>query len=457
VSTHQSTTPGRVDPHDGTPLEPVEPERIAAVSTAVLRARAAQAGWCRVHPAARGTVLREAADAVAARADELAELNHRETGKTRADARGGVDAGVGTLRQYAELGPLHRGRALQGSFGAIDYSIARPRGVTVVITPWNDPVAIACGLIGAALAVGNTVIYKPSERCGLVGRLLGEILAPHLPSDVVQTVSGDGETGRLLCEQPDVDLVAHVGSTETGLMIDRAALATGAVVIRENGGNDSMIVDAGVDPGWAAEQAALGAFANTGQICTSVERIYVHREIADAFVRELVRVARRLNDSGDLGPLVDETMRSIVHAHVVDAESGGATVVTGGRVPAGSGAFYPATVLTDVRDGMRVMTQETFGPVAPVRVVDDFEEALVCAGRDAYGLAATVLTRDMAHAQLAAASLPVGTVKVNSVFGGAPGGSAEPRGASGRGFGYGPELLDEMTTTTVVHLAPPTA
>jgi acyl-CoA reductase-like NAD-dependent aldehyde dehydrogenase len=225
-------------------------------------------------------------------------------------------------------------------------------------------------------------------------------------------------------------------------------------VIRENGGNDAIIVDADVDPAWAAAQTALGAFANTGQICTSVERVYVHRDVADAFVEALVAesTARTAAPAAEYGPLVDERLRSLVQHHVDDAVARGAVIRTGGVVPEGPGTFYPATVLTGVPDDALALTEETFGPIAPVRVVDSFDEGLQLAAGDRYGLAATVLTDDTGRALRAAATLPVGTVKVNAVFGGAPGGSAEPRGASGSGFGYGPHLLDEMTTTTVVHL-----
>ncbi|MGN6741841.1 MAG: aldehyde dehydrogenase family protein, partial [Amnibacterium sp.] len=156
-----------------------------------------------------------------------------------------------------------------------------------------------------------------------------------------------------------------------------------------------------------------------------------------------------------IGPLVDERMRQAVHAQVTDAVQRGARALTSGTLPEGPGTFYPPTVLVDVPDDALAVTEETFGPVVPVRVVDDFDEALAAAAADRYGLAATVLTPDMAHAHRAAAVLPVGTVKVNAVFGGAPGGSAQPRRASGAGYGYGPELLDEMTTTTVVHLGLP--
>jgi acyl-CoA reductase-like NAD-dependent aldehyde dehydrogenase len=140
---------------------------------------------------------------------------------------------------------------------------------------------------------------------------------------------------------------------------------------------------------------------------------------------------------------------------VWEAIAAGAEPLTGAVVPDGPGARYPATVLSDCTPDMAVMTDETFGPVAPVMVVRDFAEGLAAAASGRYGLAATVLTADMAHAQEAYRTLPVGTVKVNAVFGGAPGGAAQPRGASGTGFGYGPELLDELTTTKVVHLTPP--
>jgi betaine-aldehyde dehydrogenase len=209
-----------------------------------------------------------------------------------------------------------------------------------------------------------------------------------------------------------------------------------------------------VDPVWAAEQAAIGAFSNSGQICTSVERIYVHRAIAGPFCDALADQARRWNRQGLLGPLVDTRMREAVHTQVSRALGLGAIAAEGGAVPEGPGAWYPATVLLDCTEQMEIMTEETFGPVAPVRVVDSFAEGLELAGAGRYGLAATVLTGSIAHAQQAAAALPVGTVKVNAVFGGAPGGAAQPRGDSGRGFGYGPELLDEFSLVKVVHLGP---
>ena len=450
-----------LDPADGSIVGEVEVADAAAVDRAVAAARDAAGPWARTPPAERAALVREVADRLDDRADDLARWTTREMGKPVADARGGVEAGVGTLHQYAELGPLHRGRTLQGSWDATDWMTFEPYGVAAVITPWNDPVAVPCGLLGAALVTGNTVVFKPSERSPHTGAALAEIFADVLPRGVLETVLGDGSTGAALSAHHGVDLVAHVGSTASGREIAQAAAGTGAKVLLENGGKDPLVVDDDVDPTWAAAEAAQGAFANAGQICTSVERIYVAEPVAEAFLAELARRADALvagpglDPRTELGPLVDERMRAAVHHQVTAAVADGASLLTGGVVPEGPGCHYPATVLSGCTPAMTVMQEETFGPVAPVMVVPDFDAALDAASSGRYGLAAVVLTGRMEHAQRAWRELPVGTVKVNAVFGGAPGGAAEPRGASGTGFGYGPELLDEMSRTKVVHLAPP--
>ncbi|MFC8047103.1 aldehyde dehydrogenase family protein [Nocardia sp. NPDC057353] len=423
------------------------------IARALRAARAAQPGWASTPATERAAALHDAAATLRAHAGELAALLERETGRPAASGAEGVEAGAGTLVQYAELGPVHRGRTLRGGDDATDFMVPEPRGVVAALTPWNDPVAIACGLLGAALVTGNTVLHKPSERCPRTGARLGELLAQFLPDGVLHTLHGAGEVGAALAAAPEVDVVAHVGGTATGRSIAAAAARTGATVLLENGGNDPLLVDAGVDPVWAAEQAALGAFANAGQICVSVERIYVHRDLAAPFLTALVAAAERWN--ADPQPLVDERQREHVHAQVAEAVAAGARALVGGAPDERPGAYYPATVLADCAPGMRVLREETFGPVAPVRVVPDFATGLAEAAADEHGLAATVLTADMAHAQRAWRTLPVGTVKINAVFGGAPGGAAQPRGCSGTGFGYGPELLDEFSTVKVVHLASP--
>jgi acyl-CoA reductase-like NAD-dependent aldehyde dehydrogenase len=450
-----------LDPFDGSLVGELPVAATEEIDQAVATAGKAFGAWARTTAVERGTLLAAAADRVAARADELASWTTREMGKPIADARGGVVAGIGTLRQYAQLGPLHRGASLQGGWGSTDLMVFEPRGVVAVITPWNDPVAVPCGLIGAALAVGNTVVFKPSERTPHTGLALAEALSEALPPGVLMVVVGDAGAGAALASSAQVDVVAHVGSTAAGRAIRAATVTNATKLLLENGGNDALVVDSGVDPEWAAAQAALGAFANAGQICVAVERIYVVEDIAEAFLQALVRRAEQLVPGSGmaatttLGPLVDARHRAAVHAQVADSVARGAQTLTGGQIPEGPGTFYPATVLVGCTEDMAVMREETFGPVAPVCVVPTWDAALVAARASSYGLAASVLTSSMAHAQEAWRVLPVGTVKINAVFGGAPGGSAEPRRSSGTGFGYGPELLDEMTTTKVVHISAP--
>ncbi|WRH26344.1 aldehyde dehydrogenase family protein [Arthrobacter sp. JZ12] len=444
-----------VDPRNSSEVGTLESATREQVALAVQLARSVQPEWEAMAPAERAGMVRAAAGALRDGADRLAELNARETGRPVEEALAGIEAGAATLEQYAELGPLHRGHSLCGSPLATDYTVSQPRGVAALLTPWNDPVAVAAGLLGAALVTGNTVIHKPSERCPHLGQLLGDLLSPCFPAGVLTTLTGGPEVGGMITMEDGIDVYAHVGSSASGARIARAAVLTGAHVIRENGGNDPLLVDADVDPAWAAEQAAIGAFSNVGQICTAVERIYVHEDIADRFCAALAEEARRRNAPGALAPLVDRRMRDEVHRQVSSAIGMGAEPIEGGVVPEGPGAYYPATVLLNCSDQMDVMNEETFGPVAPVMRVSSFDEGLERAASGRYGLAANVLTANIENAQKAVARLKVGTVKVNAVFGGAPGGSAEPRGDSGQGFGYGPELLDEFSTVKVVHIEAP--
>ena len=302
----------------------------------------------------------------------------REGGKPLADSLGGVEAGIGAIEQYAELGPLHRGRALQGGWDAADLMVHEPRGVVALLVPWNDPIAIACGQIAAALVTGNTVVYKPSEKTPLSGARLVELLDL---GGVLQLVHGDARAGRPLAAHPRVDLVIHTGSVQTGREVMEACADRLGKALLELGGKDAMIVDAGVDPEWAAEQAAIGAFANAGQICTSVERIYVHRDVAEPFVAALTRRAEALavgpgrDPATEMGPLIDEDQRDWVHNHVEDAVHNGAELPRRRADPRRAGCFYPPTVLVGPPGDAPVITQETFGPVAAVRVVDSFAAA----------------------------------------------------------------------------------
>jgi succinate-semialdehyde dehydrogenase/glutarate-semialdehyde dehydrogenase len=447
-----------LDPATGEPIGRIPAGSTEAADGAVSRARAAYPAWARTAPADRAAALKAGARRLREHAHELAELQTREGGKPLADSLGGVQAGIGAIEQYAELGPVHRGRSLQGGWDATDLMVHEPRGVIALLVPWNDPVAVACGQIAAALVTGNAVVFKPSEKTPLTGERIVELL--DIPGDALVLLQGDARAGRPLAAHEGVDLVLHTGSVHTGREVARACAGRLGKALLELGGKDALIVDAGVDAEWAAGQAALGAFANAGQICTSVERIYVHEAVAEPFLAALrrraqtLRVGSGMDPETEMGPLIDDDQRMWVHRHVQDAVHDGAELLAGGELPDGPGFFYPPTVLAGPAIDAPVLREETFGPVAAVRTVASFDAALAEASATEYGLAASVLTPSQANAQRAWRELDVGTVKINAVFGGAPGGAAEPRRHSGMGFGYGPELLDELTHTKVVHLAP---
>lgn len=452
----------RTDPAGSGAVSVVVPATAEEARAAVDAAWEARDAWRRTAPADRAACLRAAAAAVRADADRLGDLLTAATGRLLGQARESAAVAADLLDEAATTGLGSAGRALAGAPAALDVVRREPRGVVAVVTPWNDPFPAAAGLLAAALVTGNTVVHKPSERSALPGWEMARLVAEQLPDGVLNVVNGDGETGAAVVADERVALVAHVGSTAAGRRIAAVAGARGAKVLLENGGKDAIVVDAGVDPRWAAEQVATGAFTNTGQICTAVERVYLHDDVADAVIAELVRLAEGMavGDPTDrattLGPLVDAEQLAVVDEQVRAAVAGGARCLTGGAPPDRPGSYYPPTVLDGCPPDATVLTEETFGPVAAVVRVRDFAEALELAGSGRYGLAATVLTRDLGHALRAAEELEVGTVKVNGVFGGAPGGSADPRRDSGGGAGYGPDLLTEMTVLKTVHLEPPT-
>jgi acyl-CoA reductase-like NAD-dependent aldehyde dehydrogenase len=450
-------------PEDPIPVSPADSQTIydsrsstaEEIDTAVHAARQARLFWRRTPPGERAKALRQAADTVRTDADLLGDLLCATTGRPLSQARDSAAVAADLLDEAAVSGLLDAGRSLAGDPLEMDTVRREPRGVIAVLTPWNDPYPAAAGLIAAALITGNTVVHKPSERSARPGWELGRRIAAALPPAVLTVLSGDGQVGARLAADTRIDLVADIGSTKTGRRIATAVGARGGWVLLENG-----LVDAGVDPRWAAEQIAAGAFTNTGQLCTSVERIYLHRSIADQVISELVTLAERLvvgdprESDTDLGPLVDECQLKIVMDHVTVAVEAGATCLTGGRRLDRPGSFFPPTVLTGCTPQMPVVSQETFGPVAAVQIVDDFDGALREANSGDFGLAATVLTPDLTHALRAVDELDVGTVKINSVFRGAPGGSADPRRASGSGPGFGPALIGEFTALKAVHLEP---
>jgi acyl-CoA reductase-like NAD-dependent aldehyde dehydrogenase len=402
-----------LDPSNGEPIGHIPAGGVPEVNHAVLGARAAQGSWARIAPDARGSLLKAAARRVREHARELAALQTLEVGTPPADSLGGVEAGIGALEAYAEIGPLERGRPQRG-----DLVLRDPRGVVAILMPWCDPLAASCGALGAALVSGNAVVLKPSEKAPLAVERLTELLDL---GPILQLVHGDERAAHPLSTHAGVDLVMRPGE--------------------EAAGSHLAIVDAGVDPAWAAEQVAVSAFAGAGQSCGSVERVYIHRAVAEPFLDALAKRARALrigpamDPDTELGPLIDGDHRRWVHRQVQDAVYAGAHLHTGGEPLPGSGFFYPPTVLSGAPDDALVHCGETRGPVVTIRVAETFDDTLHA---DRVGLV-SVLTPSHAHAQRAWCEVPARTISVNSVFRAARA-AAEP------------ELLDAVTRTKVVHL-----
>lgn len=459
-------------PRDAEFLEVVDPAteeavaRFPAGSTgdvdrAVEAAERAQPGWAALPVAERVARISAWADVVAEHSAELAELECREMGKPVGTARTFIDGAVAGLRGAAEEAldyPFEKD--IERADGGRTRILRHPLGVAAVITPWNFPVAMVLSALGPLLAAGNTVVVKPSERSPLSTARLFELL--DLPPGVVNLVLGDSRAGAPLAEHETVQMVHFTGSVEVGRTIGANAGRQLHRTVLELGGKDPVVIDADSDPKATAEAVAFGAFVNTGQICTSMERIYVHREIAEEFVDALVTAARGFT-VGDgrregtvLGPLVDGRQRELVHRHVTDAVDRGARVRTGGAVPEGRGFFYPPTVLTDVDESMLVMAEETFGPIAPVAVVESFEEGLERASRSRFGLAATVFTHDPGHAA-AATRIPAGVTWINEWQGGGPERSYEPARDSGMGATGAQAAYDAATRPASVHVPAPPA
>jgi acyl-CoA reductase-like NAD-dependent aldehyde dehydrogenase len=419
------------------------------VDAAVRSAVRAQPGWAALDLAERLHLLERVADAVEHDAADLARLENLEMGKPVPLAEQFIAGGVAGWRQDIERAtsyPFVADVTVPGEPGRTIVE-RRPLGVVGLIIPWNFTVTSMLATLVPLLASGNTVVLKPSEKSPLSAARFVELL--DLPPGVVNLVHGDARAGRPLASHEDVALLHFTGSVEAGRSVGVAAASRLKRSVLELGGNDPVIVDADVDVAATARAVAFSSFVNSGQICTSSERIYVHRAVAEEFVDALVAATEEYplntdrNGSG-LGPLVDRAQRDLVHAHVAEAVALGASVLCGGTIPDGPGFGYPATVLTGLTPQMRVMREETFGPVAPVVVVDSFDEAVELANGTGFGLAATVYTRDRDH-QRRAADIRAALVWINAWQQGGVNATYEPWGLSGVGAGGADASFDAAT------------
>ena len=331
--------------------------------------------------------------------------------------------------------------------------VREPYGVIGIISPWNYPFSIPATESLAALTAGNAVVLKPSELTSLAALQLRELLyAAGVPEDVFQIVLGDGGTGTALLDSR-IDKLVFTGSVATGKRIAVAAADRLLPVVLELGGKDPMLVLDDADVEVASSAAIWGAFVNAGQACLSVERCYVHRSLYQRFLdactakTKQLRVGNGMNSEIDVGPMIHERQLRIVEAQVEEAKARGARVLAGGsRLPGPGTNFYSPTVLADVTNQMRIMREETFGPVLPVMPFETDDEAIELANDSEYGLAASIWTRDRARGAKLARRIQAGTVMVNDVVS-CFGISEAPHGgvkASGIGRTHGRFGFEEM-------------
>jgi acyl-CoA reductase-like NAD-dependent aldehyde dehydrogenase len=437
------------DPTDGAVVAQFPAGSAADADAAVAAARAAQPAWAALSMDERIAQLTAFIDAVEERVDAMAEWERREMGKPIAIGaqfiRGSIASFRGTLAKAADYSMQERIPAENGT------TVIRreARGVIAEIVPWNFNIAQILGGLAALLVVGNTVVIKPSEKATPSTIELFE--ANSLPAGVLNLLLGDGRSGAPLAAHPDIDGVLFTGSVATGRKIAAAAGENLNPVTLELGGKDAAIVDSDVNIPEVAANVAFGGLLNSGQICASIERLYVHEDIADDFITELQEAVKAFAPGGDmeLGPLVDESQRTIVHTHVQDAIAKGARVLQGGELPEGPGYYYPITLLEDVNPDMLVETQETFGPVIAITRVKSFQEGLEKASASEYGLMATAYSNTPEHIEDAFA-LPVGYLCVNGWQGSAGVRLAEPHGISGLGPVGNIRSLDNATLVRTI-------
>ena len=425
ATTEPSGRPARLAVRDaarGGTIEELLVDDTAAVAAAVDRARAAQHAWAALSVRARARLLKRARrELVRDRATVLSLLD-RETGKARFDTVGelmGACLEIGYLARRAHrflrprrvsARPLFTKRAL------VSY---RPRGVIGVISPWNAPLNLALGDAVPALLAGNGVVVKPSEVTPLAVRRAVEAMNRVLPAGILQVVIGAGETGTALVDR--VDMICVTGSPETGRRVMERASRRLTPVLLELGGKDPMIVLRDADLDRAAAAAVWGGCMMTGQVCMSVERVYVETPVVEEFTQRVVEKVRalRVGPNGpdadiDLGPFTSPRQVETVERHLEDARAKGARVLTGGgRRPSDAGIFFEPTVLAGVDHSMLIMREETFGPVIPIMAVGDASEAVRLANESPYGLNASVWTRDTERGLALAGQLESGSACVN--------------------------------------------
>lgn len=451
-----------LNPADGGVLITVdEADRADAVS-AVAAARAAfdTGGWPHTPLAERVACLLRIAGQLERERDAIARIETLDTGKTLRESYIDVDDVISVFRYYAQLAAAGTDRVVDtGNPAVVSRVVREPVGVCALIAPWNYPLLQMSWKIAPALVAGCTMVVKPSEVTPLstiaLVRLIDRV---GVPPGVVNLIQSSGATvGSALTDTPDVDLISFTGGAATGETIARTAAAHITRVALELGGKNPHIVFPDADFDAAVDAVLTGAFLHSGQVCSAGTRLIVHESMADEFVAELARRAERitvgpgLDPASETGPLVSEQHRAKVEAYVALGIAEGARLVTGGRRPDGdalrAGSYYLPTIFDDCRRWMRIVQEETFGPILTVERFATEAEALALGNDTAYGLAAGVRTADPARGERLVRALRHGTVWLNDFGYYTPAAEWGGFGRSGIGRELGPSGLAEYQET----------
>ncbi len=392
----------------------------------VERAKRAFEDWSQLDFEDRAEIVGRAGQVILDEIDDIAHLITHEQGKPLVESiTADIMVAVDLISLYSKRGrklieeyeiPLHLFKFVKRS-----KIVPRPLGVVAVISPWNYPFAIPMSGIVFALLAGNTVVFKPASDTPLIGLKIKDIFEKAgLPRGVLEVVITRGAVAeRTLCVPP-IRKVIFTGSTDAGKRIIKKCAENIIPVVAELGGKDPMIVLDDADIEMASRGAVWGAFTNAGQVCASVERVYVHKSIADRFIEAVVEETKKIrlgngeDPSTDMGPLVNESQLKTVSEHVLDAVGKGARVITGGTKREDlKGYFYEPTVLTDVDHSMLCMKEETFGPTMPIMTFETEDEAIRLANDSKYGLTASVWTGDKSRGEFIARKIEAGTVMIN--------------------------------------------
>src|SRR6185369_6818864 len=417
-----------IDPSTGEEIGRVPLMDASEVAAAVARARAAQTAWAKLSYEDRARFILRAREVVLDQLDDIAKLISRETGKPVTEAIAMEIVPTLDLMHYFAANAkqiLKRKRVGLGQYNFMartSYIVHKPLGVVGIISPWNFPWATPLDEVVMALMAGNAVVVKPSELTPLTALRIADVFKQaQLPDGLLKIVTGDGSTGNALVEA-GVNKIMFTGSVNTGKRVAEAAAKHLTPVVLELGGKDPMIVFEDAKLENAARAAIWGAFCNSGQACASIERCYVHASIADKFVELVIKETKRLRQDKpstgdiDVGAMTNQRQLEIVEDHVSDAVEHGAEVRTGGhRLNESRGWFHEPTVVTGVDHSMKLMRDETFGPVLPIMTFKTDEEAVRLANDSIYGLTASVFTGNLERGKRIAEQIDARTVMVNEV------------------------------------------